>query len=373
MRFAGAASCRALLAVLLGLALLPAAQAHLMVAQRGTLNWVGDGVFMVLSLPVSAFTGVDDDGDGQWSAAELSAHTALIEAQVQRGVQLFAGGHALPLQGLLLQPSAADHAGQAAASQVVVLGRFALSAQRTDLRFKLALFGKGPDEQAQQITVSRGDEAQRLLLTPARTDGELLPGAAATLKDYVAQGIAHVLAGPDHLLFLLVVLASAWGLRPALLALSCFTVGHAITLAASALGGLSVPASLVEPAIALTIVGMALVERWSRRRQRAGARGMPEGVRLTLVFGCALVHGLGLAGALGDLGLDTRHRLWSLAGFNLGVELAQVGVALSVALLMLGLRHVAGVGAPARLARLASLAAVALGAFWFMQRVSGLA
>ena len=87
-------------------------------------------------------------------------------------------------------------------------------------------------------------------------------------------------------------LASGWGLRQALLALSCFTLGHAITLAASALGGLAVPARAVEPAIALTIVGMALFDRWAQRRRSVGAPALPQGVRLARVLGCALIHGL---------------------------------------------------------------------------------
>lgn len=359
--------------MVLGLTMLPAAQAHLMVAQRGTLNLVGDGAFMVLSLPVSAFAGVDDDHDGQWSPAELNAHAASVEAQVQRGAQLLDGGRALPLQGVMLQLSPADHAAQGASNQVVVLGRYALGAQRSALQLRLSLFGTRADERAQQITVSRGDQAQRLLLTPERHQGELLPSAWATVVDHAAQGITHVVTGPDHLLFLLVVLASGWGLRQVLLALTCFTFGHAITLAASAFGGLAVPASVVEPAIALTIVGMALLGRWAQRRRRAGALGLPEGVRLALVFGCALIHGLGLAGALGDLGLDAGYRLWSLAGFNIGVELAQIGVALPVAALMVGAHRIGGAATPLRVVRLASVMAVVIGSFWFVQRLSGLA
>ena len=266
---------QALLEGLLGSALLPAAQAHLMVAQRGTLNLVGDGAFMVLSLPVSAFTGVDDDGDGPWSPAELRAHVASIEAQLQRGVQLQDAGRALPLQGVMMQLSPGDHTANGASDQVVVLGRFALGERHSGLQLKLNLFGTAADERAQEITVSRLDRAQRLLLTPERNHGEWLPSAWATFADHAAQGVTHVLAGPDHLLFLLVVLASGWGLRQALLALNCFTLGHGITLVASAFGGLAMPASVVEPAIALAIVGMALFDRWAQRRQRAGGRTLP--------------------------------------------------------------------------------------------------
>ncbi len=364
---------RALLASLLGVALLPPAQAHLMVAQRGTLNVVGDGAFMVLSLPVTAFVGVDDDHDGQWSPAEFSAHEAAIKAQVQRGVQLLDWGRALPLQGVMLQLSPGDHTAQGTARQVVVLGRFALGDERSRLQLELSLFGTRPDERAQEVTVSRGDQARRMLLTPEHPAGDLFPSAWSTLASHAMEGVTHVLGGLDHLLFLLVALASGWGLRQALLALTCFTLGHAITLAASVIGGLTVPAAVVEPAIALTIVAMALFDRWAQRRQRSGAAALPPGLRYALVFGCALVHGLGLAGALSDLGLDTHHRLWSLAGFNLGVEAAQAGVALFAALVLVGLRRLHGAVAPDLVARLGALMAVSMGLFWFMQRASGMA
>ena len=76
---AGLALCGALLAAV-------SAQAHLMAAQKGTLNIVGDAAFLVLSVPVSALQGVDDDGDGALSVAELRAHTDTVRSQVQAGV-----------------------------------------------------------------------------------------------------------------------------------------------------------------------------------------------------------------------------------------------------------------------------------------------
>lgn len=364
---------RALGMALLLLTLLPQAQAHLMVAQRGTLNLVGDGAFMVLSLPVSAFDDVDDEHDGLLSGTELRRHAGDIEAQIQRGVQLRDTTGARPLQGLMLQLSGPDHAGTTASAQILVLGRFLLGEQRAGLRLRMTLFGKGADERAQQFTVSRGGEAQRLVLQPGHEQGDVFPSAWTTVADHARQGMAHVLAGPDHLLFLLVVLASGWGLRKAVLALTCFTLGHGVTLAGSALAGWSVSSSIVEPAIAATIVGMALLDRWSRARERRGRTPVPERVRLALVFGCSLIHGLGLAGVLGDLGLDTGHRLWSLLGFNLGIEMAQIGVACLSAAVLLVLVRVTALPLHARAAQFASLAAMVLGSVWFVQRIVGLA
>jgi hypothetical protein len=341
-------------------------QAHLMVAQRGTLNIVGDGAYMVMSLPVSAFKGVDDDGDGRLSLAEGNAHIRELEAQVRDGVKLLGPRGALPLEGLMITLSPPDNAPSAPAAHLVVVGRYALGPAADGLSMRLSLFGTSSAEQTQEITVTRGVERQRLVLAPGREQRELLPPAWDVFVDHARLGAAHVLGGMDHLLFLLVVLATGWRLRQTLLALTCFTAGHAITLAASAWGGWGAPSSVVEPAIAATIVGMVLFDRWSQRRPRP----LPASVRLALVFACSLVHGLGLAGALTDLGLDREHLLLSLAGFNAGIEAAQLAVAVLAAGLMSGVLRLKGPAGLALTTRLASLSAFAAGSVWLVQRVA---
>ena len=95
-----------LLAFLLAWASVPAAQAHLVVSQRGTLNIVGYGAYMVLSLPVSALTGFDDNRDGLLSVGELRAHAASIESQIQRGVTLGSSQGPSRLEGVMLNTEA---------------------------------------------------------------------------------------------------------------------------------------------------------------------------------------------------------------------------------------------------------------------------
>lgn len=99
---------RGLRALLIGLLswafLLPAAQAHLMVAQRGTLNIVNGGAFIVLSMPVLAFRGVDDDGDGRMSNAEFAAHRLTIADTVKANVVLSDAQGPRELQGMMLRP-----------------------------------------------------------------------------------------------------------------------------------------------------------------------------------------------------------------------------------------------------------------------------
>jgi hypothetical protein len=353
-----------LLACLLAWASVSVAQAHLVVSQRGTLNIVGDGAYMVLSLPVSAFTGFDDNRDGRLSIGELRAHAAGIESQIQQGVTLGGSQGPCRLEGLMLNTEAPETDPYAPSTHLVVLGRFAIPQQATELTLALHLFGTGADEQTEHIAVTRGAESQLLTLTPARPQGLVLPSAWATFTEQVRLGAVHVLSGADHLLFLLVVLAAAWNLRQVVLALTCFTAGHALTLVACVWYGLSVPSSLVEPAIAATIVGMAVFDRWSAHRRLTH----PVALRLSLVFACALIHGLGLAGALIDLGVDGMGRALGLAGFNVGIELGQIAVALSAALVLHGIRQVGGPAGLAKTTRLAAYGSMALGSFWFLQR-----
>jgi hypothetical protein len=343
-----------------------AAHAHLMVAQRGTLNFVDAGAFMVLSLPVSAFQGVDDDGDGRLSMAEGHAHWRDIEAQVRAGVQLVSEQGAAPLEGVIFNLSPPDNAPAAPASQLVVMGRFAWPSSQEGGRFGLRLFGTQVDEQTQHITVTRGGETQLLTLSPERAEMAVFPGIWAVISDQIWIGAHHVWVGADHLLFLLVVLAAGVGLRHLVWTLTCFTLGHALTLLACVLGGWQVSPALVEPAIAITVVGMAIFDRWSQKNGRT----VPAAWRWGLVFFCALIHGLGMAEALADLGLQGARKFWSLLGFNLGIELGQLvaaGVAMGV---FSALRRFAGASAVAMGLQLASWSAIILGTFWFVQRIA---
>ena len=353
--------------------LLAPAQAHLMVAQKGTLNFSGDGLYLVLSLPVSAFQGVDDDGDQLMALSELRAHAGSIEQQVQAGAVVLKDGQPLELQGLMLNLSPPDDAPTAPASQIVVMGRYALGPAGKEtpsalLSFKLDLFGRTAAEQAYDITFTRHPQAQVARFTPAQALHPVLPSADRVFADQVRAGAEHVLAGADHMLFLLVVLGSLVGTgrgwRHALGLLTCFTAGHALTLTASVWGGLSLSPRLVEPAIAATIAGMAMLDL----RQRCLASPSSPGVQLALVFVCALVHGLGLAGAMDTLGLSGANLAWSLAGFNLGIELAQVAVAAAATAGSLLLLRLAGPESPARLAQGASLFGIVAGLWWLVER-----
>lgn len=163
-----------------------------------------------------------------------------------------------------------------------------------------------------------------------------LPGtvsAGAVARQYLELGIHHILLGIDHLLFVLGLLLIARGPRRILLAVTGFTVAHSVTLSAAALGLLRVPVPPAEAAIALSIVFLA----------REALRAQPDSLAwqypalVSLLFG--LLHGLGFASALGEVGLPDGEVAVALLFFNIGVEVGQIAfILLVVALAILWLR-----------------------------------
>lgn len=145
--------------LVLSAAMVPHASAHLMVAQHGTLNFKGDGVFMVLSLPVSAFDHIDDDGDGKMSFEEFLKHRPAIVKAVNEKVKLTDKKGARPLHGLMLTPVSPHIVANASGKQLVVMGRFALAGLDLEssnaLEFHIGLFGKQDDEKAFKMTAIR--------------------------------------------------------------------------------------------------------------------------------------------------------------------------------------------------------------------------
>jgi len=146
----------------------PAAFAHLMPPQRGTLNIVGGSAYLVLSLPVSAFAGVDDDGDGLLSVQEFATHRSDMLSAVRRHVQLRDARGALPVDGLMASPATPHDAPSAPFSQVIVLGRFDVSGSTGGHCLQVRLFGTGERERSLVIgvTANGDDRRQPFTLTP---------------------------------------------------------------------------------------------------------------------------------------------------------------------------------------------------------------
>jgi hydrogenase/urease accessory protein HupE len=143
------------------------------------------------------------------------------------------------------------------------------------------------------------------------------PGVAWT---YLSLGVHHILAGLDHLLFVLALVLMV-GNRTALLwTVTAFTLAHSLTLAAATLGFIRVPQAPVEAVIALSIVFVAAEIVHGRN----GQPGVTARAPWVVAFSFGLLHGLGFAGALAEVGLPERALPWALLFFNVGVELGQL-------------------------------------------------
>ena len=152
------------------------AHAHLMVEQHGTVNFANGGAFLVLSVPVSAFDGIDDNDDGAISAKELSRHTSEVEQQIHDSVQLLDGsGEPLPLQGLLLSLVPPGHAPTAPARQLIALGRFPVDDPAASPGLRIALYGETPEEQHISITATRDGQSHEMVFAPDRQSHTIFP------------------------------------------------------------------------------------------------------------------------------------------------------------------------------------------------------
>lgn len=142
-------------------------------------------------------------------------------------------------------------------------------------------------------------------------------GMGEIARAYAVLGVEHILGGFDHLLFVLSLLFLVSFNRRLVLTISAFTLAHSLTLALSALGWLTLRSPPVEATIALSIM---LVAAEALNKELTLSRRWPAVV--AFLFG--LVHGLGFAGALSDIGLPKHHLFVALLTFNVGVEVGQL-------------------------------------------------
>jgi len=177
---------------------------------------------------------------------------------------------------------------------------------------------------------------------------------------YLVEGLEHILLGPDHVLFVVLLVLIAVGFKRMLWVVSSFTVAHSITLGLSALNIISLAPAIIEPVIALTIAFMAIETMVRKEPPR-------ELVVITFLFG--LVHGFGFSYVLRDnVGLPTQALMPALAGFNIGVELGRLGIVL----LLFPLRRLWVGKAYERKAVIGlSMIALAISIYWIFERTLG--
>ena len=203
---------------------------------------------------------------------------------------------------------------------------------------------------------------------------ELQAGSRSTLDAigrYTVLGVEHILEGIDHLLFvlglLLIVSTPAVRVVPLIQTVTAFTVAHSLTLGLATLGFVDFPSGPVEAAIALSIVFLAreVVRGWQ------GQQSLTHRQPWLVAFGFGLLHGLGFAGALADVGLPQAEIPIALLFFNVGVELGQllfVAVVLTIRWLLLRLP----VSWPPGVAYAPVYLIGVTGAYWVVERVGSM-
>ena len=215
------------------------------------------------------------------------------------------------------------------------------------------------------VRVERADGTEqlgRVLPVDPRFTVTSSPGRLEVVKTYTVLGIGHILLGFDHLLFVLALLFLVSFNRRLVLTITAFTVAHSLTLALSALDLLVLRSPPVEATIALSIM---LIAGEALHRQQTLSRRWPALV--AFLFG--LVHGLGFAGALKEIGLPENHLPVALLTFNVGVELGQLlVVGLAFVAYRFFARHPRFVGAR----RPALYAIGSIAAYWSIGRIVGM-
>jgi hydrogenase/urease accessory protein HupE len=321
------------LAALLVLAVPQAARAHDFRFTDVRLTIGADGAFRAdVSCDLDALAlGVDASADSTAVAAEIAALPEVdreklaqdLVALLQRRLRVRADGRALPLGVTLSERGRARPPGELpSAFGLVARLEGTLPADARTVTFfasrafppvRLTIRAEGSGVSREEV-LGAGEESQPFDIAGAVSRASRLDVGWRFLR----LGFGHILPlGLDHVAFVVALAVLSSRLAPLLAQVTAFTLAHTVTLALSTYGLVRLPSPVVEPLIALSIVYVAVENVVAPRLRPA---------RVALVFGFGLLHGLGFAGALDELGWPEGRRLLALLAFNVGVELGQLAV-----------------------------------------------
>lgn len=292
-----------------------------------------------------------------WRKPQVQGHPMAIDAVLPEGCTPRQGPAPIFDGRAFVAGWVADCPGGLGGGTVAVAG---LEATRTDVLVRYTLADDAPP-QTHRLTPN----APAFTVPPPQ-------GPFARFAEYFRLGIDHILGGLDHLLFVFVLLLLIRRAGPLLAAITAFTVAHSVSLGAATLGWIVVPAPPVEAVIALSIVVLA-----AELAQPPG-----QGLRLTerfpwtVAFLFGLLHGLGFAGALLDIGLPEGDVPLALLAFNLGVEVGQLMFIAAVLAARLFLARLLRGGAPVLTPgspslRITAYAIGTLASVWMIDRMAG--
>jgi hydrogenase/urease accessory protein HupE len=290
--------------------------------------------------------------------ARIAASAGPIIAYVTAHIAVTAAGKACAPGTAALAPDG---------DGVIFRNRFSCRDVGGDIVYRSTVLTDVDPAARQVVLIGEGENAPQALLDAINTAVTLsapAPSLLSTLERYLVTGIEHIFLGYDHIAFLVAVVLWARRLVPVIKVVTAFTIAHSITLSLATLNVVVIPSAIVEPAIAASIVYVAVENFFTRN--------IDGRWRVTFVFG--LVHGFGFAGALREIGLPTNAIVTALAAFNIGVEVGQVAIVSIVVPALIVLDRIMAVdrSKPVRAASLVyALSAIitVLGSYWLFTRV----
>ena len=286
----------------------------------------------------------------------LAAKSEAVKELVRARLMLFANGRQLEGEWSAPEPLPDRQSIQIGA-------RFPLERPAGTVSVTALMFPYDPVHQTFVNFLERGTITTQAILDRARTSVEYFPGTRqgiwVLVRRFVPEGFRHMLTGPEHLVFLFGLLLLGGSLRHLALLVTAFTVAQAATLSLAAFNVMTPSLKFVEPGIALSIIYIGADNLMVR-----GGRDMRAWISGAFGF----IHGFGFAGVLRAMDLSRPATGWSVASFNIGVELAQLLVVGALAALLQALRT-RNEPAAKRLVFLGSIVVIAAGTLWFVQRV----
>lgn len=339
--------CAAVLPVAAHLSPIPMATATIQPDGRFTFNLTFDVMAFALdSFPENVTDlAMNELLDGP--VAELGARLGDAQIRFQKEFSVFANGTTGAVATLIF-PSVADVQRYKESAPLIRLpvmllvaveGRMPAGSRSVSFRLpaklgSVALTVVRPDQPIGVLIVNSGEATSPLPLkleevaaTSPATQAIPEPSRWEWARRFLELGFLHILPrGTDHILFVLGLFLLGNSLRPLLIQVTAFTVAHSFTLALSLYGVFRLPPAVVEPLIAFSVAFVALENMFTAKLHRW---------RLFVVFGFGLIHGLGFAGVLTELGLPRREFATALVTFNAGVELGQLSV-IGLAFLAIG-------------------------------------
>lgn len=258
-------------------------------------------------------------------------------------------------------------------TQTVFSGTYTCSEVVTDiahLRIQTFLFLDFYEQMKTYLAVTIGDSTSHIIFPKGKTHYPEEVGLESyssqlfnTFSAFVYYGITHIVLGYDHVLFLISLLVGIASLRTALITASVFALAHSVTLFLTLYGIVSISPAIVEPAIALTIAGVALVTIY---RFWSGSAAFLDSWRVHIVFVLGLIHGLGFAGSLSETPIPQDQFLTALLSFTAGLEIGQLCIIACIFPLLLILQKRTRY-TPYAIAVLSLIICIA--SVWFVQRV----